>query len=164
MCLANINIITKLYKQVVTQDDITKYEMPFDTIVAKTIDDEMYIEDFYIVSDFNLLWTNNEEKAKDNVVNNKGKLQVLLRISRLSTDSEKQLNLDLHRYDIDLSDESIVVSKACVPYILYEKILKVGKILLSPKAGLGNYVIKTLVRTNDEDNWNIQNIIPLRIE
>ena len=164
MCLANVNVITKLYKQVITQDDVTKFEMPFDTIVAKTIDEEIYIENFYIVTNFNLLWTNNEEKAKNNVVNNKGNLQVLLRISRLSKDNEKQLNLDLHKYNIDLSDENVVVCHACVPYIQYEKILKVGKIPLSPQAGLGNYVIKTLVRTKDEDNWRIQNIIPLRIE
>lgn len=164
MCLANVNVITKLYKQVVHQGDITRFEMPFDTIVAKTSNEEMYIEDFFIVSDFNLLSTNNEKKAKNNVVNNKSALQILLRISRLSKDSDKQLNLDLYNYTIDLNDKSIAISQACVPYVQYQKILKVGKVPLSSQAGLGNYVIKTLVRTKDEDNWSIQNIIPLRIE
>ncbi len=164
MCLSNINAITKLFKQVIIQDDVTKFEMPFDTIVAKTINDELYIENFYIVTDFNMLYTNNKEKATTNIVNNNGTLQVLLRISRLSKDDSKQLNLDLCKYDINLSDENIVISKACVPYVQYEKILKVGKLSLSPQAGLGDYVIKTLTRINDNDKWNIQNIIPLRIE
>lgn len=164
MCLSNINVITKLFKHVTKQDGISKYEMPFDTIVAKTHDNEISIEGFYIVMDFNLLSTKNVEKQKDNIVYNKGTLQVLLRFSRLSTDDEKQMNLDLYKYDINLKDENIISSKACVPYVQYEKILKVDKVGLSPKAGLGNYVLKTLVRTNDNDNWNIQNIIPLRIE
>ncbi len=164
MCLPNINITAKLYKNVYTKDDIQCFEAPFDTIVAQTKDGVMSISDFYLVLNFNLLGTANEEKKATNIVENRETLTVLIRMAKLSKDISKQLYNNLIQFDIDLSENKNLIAKACVPYVQYERILKVNKLILPESSGLGNYVIKVLVKTKESSRWNVQTMIPLRVE
>ena len=165
MCMQNVNVVTKLYKKTYNPDEQYYYDEVFDTIVAKTIDGNKYIEDFIISIAFNLLGTNNEDKKEDNIVETKGKLFVEVKMCKLSKLPEHQVSTTLTTFEIDLSSEDIVSQKACVPYVMFDKILNVKRIKLPDTGELGNYVIKVRVKAKeDADKWNLQSIYPLRIE
>lgn len=165
MCIQNVNVITKLYKKTYVPEEQCYYNEIFDTIVAKTIDGSKYIEDFIISISFNLLGTTNEDKKKDNIVETKGKLFVDVKMCKLSKDPKKQTNSTLTTFEIDLSSNDIISQKACVSYIMFDKILKVKKLKLPDSNELGNYVIKVRLKTKENaDKWNLQSLYPLRVE
>lgn len=165
MCMQNVNVVTKLYKKTYNSDEQYYYNEAFDTIVAKTIDGNKYIEDFIISIAFNLLGTNNEDKKEENIVETKGKLFVDVKMCKLSKLPEHQVNTTLTTFEIDLSSDDIISQKACVPYVMFDKILNVKRIKLPDTGELGNYVIKVRVKAKeDADKWNLQSIYPLRIE
>ena len=112
-----------------------------------------------------LLGTNNKVNAKTNVVNTKGKLNVLVRLAKVSKDENKQVFMDLKKIEINLSDENITIYHACVDYLTYRAIIKVPRITLPESGILGDYVIKVLVNLNDASNeYFVQSFAPLRIE
>lgn len=164
MCMKNINITGTLFKKITLENDFQSFEMPFDTIVAKTNNNTLYIDDFSIVLNYCLMGTNKTENLSSNIVNQKGKLYTLLRLSKVSRDESKQLSVDLSEFVIDLSDPNLYISHACVDYVTFRKIFSVTQINLDKRAGLGEYVLKILVRTDENDMWNVQSYIPLRIE
>lgn len=165
MCIQNINVITKLYKKIYRAEDNYYFDEPFDTIIAKTIDGNKYIEDFAIAINFNMLGTTDEEKKKNNIVESRGKLYVDVKMCKLSKEIERQLTTTLTTFEIDLSSDDIIFQRACVPYVLYDKILNVKRIKLPDTGELGNYVIKVRVKVDAEaEKWNLQSIYPLRIE
>jgi len=108
--------------------------------------------------------TNKDENKNQNVVNQKGVLHVLLRLAKVSKDVEKQLYSDITEFELNLNDENMYISHACVDYVTIRRIFSISQITLDARAGLGEYVFKVLVKTNPEDNWNVQSYIPLRIE
>ena len=166
MGLPNINITISLFKDIKDIKNIKSFSMPFDTIVAKTENNKKYIDDFFIVLNVNLLAANNYEKGKMNIVNQKGKLNILIRLAKVSNNIKKQIFMDLGKLEIDLSDKSNVISHACVDYLVYRAILSIPKITLSPVGGLGEYVIKALIKpsTSLDDVYTVQSLVPLRIE
>ena len=164
MCMRNVNITGTFFKKVTYENGFKSFEMPFDTIVAKTTNNATYIEDFSIVLNYSLMATNNDEHKQDNIINQKGKLYNLLRLSKVSKDEEKQLSVDLAEFVIDLNDPDLYISHACVDYVTLRKAFSVSQITLDSTLGLGEYVLKILVKTNEEDMWNVQSYVPLRIE
>ena len=84
---------------------------------------------------------------------------------KLSKTIEHRFEASLTTFDIDLASEDIITQQACVPYVMYEKILKVKRLQLPENHELGNYVIKVRVKIKeDAEKWNLQSIYPLRIE
>ena len=164
MCVKNINVTGTLFKEVNYENGHKSFEMPFDPIVAKVSNNCSYIENFSIVLNFCLMGTNKDENKNQNVVNQKGVLHVLLRLAKVSKDVEKQLYSDITEFELNLNDENMYISHACVDYVTIRRIFSISQITLDARAGLGEYVFKVLVKTNPEDNWNVQSYIPFRIE
>lgn len=165
MCIQNINITGTLFKKVVYETDYKSFERPFDVITAKISNSVSYIEDFAIVLNFCLMGTNNPNNKETNIVNRRDKLDVLIRLSKVSKYTEKQLSIDLAEFTLDIKDDSdLIISRACVDYITLRKVFTVSRIDLNSVAGLGDYVFKILVKTPEQNNWNVQSYIPLRIQ
>ena len=166
MCLPNVNMTISLFKNVKDAENIKNFSMPFDTIVAKTENDKKYIDNFFIVLNVNLLASNNQTKKEENIVNQKGKMNILIRLAKVSSNEDKQVFMNLGKLELDLSDKSNVISHACVDYLTYRAILDIPKIVLSPIGGLGEYVIKALVKSSisSDDVYIVQSLAPLRIE
>lgn len=168
MCVPNINATISLFsnvKNIENQGDL-EFCRPFDIIASQTINDGIKcIGGFFIVIDMTLLATTSKEKSKDNVVVNKQKLNVLLRLTKTNKDPNKILHLDLDEFTIDASVETIH-EDACIPYIRYKKIKKIdaNAIQLSPKAEGRNYVLKILVQRPCDTDWQIQTLYNLKIE
>lgn len=168
MCVPNINATISLFANVNNIDNQGELEFckPFDIIVSRTINDGIRcIGGFYIVIDMTLLSTNTPERIPENVVANKQKLNVLLRLTKTSKDPDKILHLDLDEFTIDANTE-VIHSNACIPYIKYKKIKKIdaNAIQLSPQAEGSNYVLKILVQRPCDQDWQLQTLYNLKIE
>lgn len=168
MCIPNINATISLFSNVNNIDNQGELEFckPFDVIMSRTFNDGIKcIGGFFIVIDMTLLSTTSEERLKENVVVNKQKLNVLLRLTKTSKDPNKVLHLDLDEFTIDAATE-IIHNDACIPYIKYKKIKKidVNAIQLSPQAEGSNYVLKILLQRPCDEDWQIQTLYNLKIE
>lgn len=159
MCISNINAVANLYKSYTTNSNSTQsFENSFDTVVAIRENRNVYIEDFFVVVDYRIMGTTDENKKKDNVIIQKKPLYVKIRLTKLSSDEGKQYFLDLGEDKID--NENIL--HADVDYISLRKISRVKKIDFSD-IGVGEFVVKVLMKTNIDDDWNIQSLTPLNV-
>lgn len=169
MCVQNVNATISLFSDVknIENQGSQEFIRPFDVIRATTSDDgSTYIGDFYIVVDITLLSTTADERKATNVIINKQNLNVLLRLTKSTEDTDKRLSLDLDHFCIDASDENIVKKNACVHYINYKRIKKIDvkAIKLNSIAGFGDYILKVLVKRPVDSDWQVQSIYNLRIE
>ncbi|MBE5951828.1 MAG: hypothetical protein E7260_09595 [Lachnospiraceae bacterium] len=168
MCVQNVNATISLFSDVRNAEvqGAQEFIRPFDIIVSKTINDNKYIGGFYIVIDIVLLSTTNEGKKEDNVVYNKQKIDVIVRLTKSSKDFQKRLSSDIDEFTIDTSNENIIKRNACVEYVGYKKIKKIDidGIKLSPEAGTGDYIFKVLVKRPCDNEYQVQSVYNLRIE
>lgn len=168
MCVQNVNATISLFTDVrrVEIQGAQEFIRPFDIIISNTFNNNKYIGGFFIVVDITLLSTTNEEKKKTNVIYNKQKIDILIRMTKSSKDKEKQLSLDIDEFTIDASNENLIKTNACVDYINYKKIKKidVNAIQLSPEAGTGDYIFKVLVKRPCDEDFQVQSIYNLRVE
>lgn len=168
MCVQNVNATISLFTDVRRAEiqGAQEFIRPFDIIISNSFNNNKYIGGFFIVVDITLLSTTNTEKKKTNVIYNKQKIDILIRMTKSSKDKEKQLSLDIDEFAIDASNENRIKTNACVDYINYKKIKKidVNAIQLSPEAGTGDYIFKVLVKRPCDDDFQVQSIYNLRVE
>lgn len=84
MCMQNINVTTRLYKNIVQTGSNQSFSMPFDTILAKTRGSSKYINNFIIDIYFNMLGTNRPEDKETNIVENKGTIYVRVNMCKIA--------------------------------------------------------------------------------
>lgn len=168
MCVQNVNATISLFSEVRNMEiqGSQEFVKPFDIIVSKSLNGNKYIGGFVVVVDITLLSTTNDQKKTTNVVYNKGKMDVLIRLTKSSSDENKRLSLDIDEFCIDTSNENLLKKNACVEYINYKKIKKIdtNAIQLSPIAGTGDYVFKVLVKRPCDSDWQVQSVYNLRVE
>ena len=167
MGLYNVNITGNLYKSLTIKKGYKAFEFPFDTIVSNKEGRKLYISDFYIVLNFSLLGTNIEEHKEENLINNKGKLELLLRISNVSLEENKRKYSNITKLEVDLQDnQRYIISpiNAEVNFSTYRETFYITEITLDNEVGLGDYIIEILVKTTSNEKWKLQSLIPLRIE
>ena len=167
MGLYNVNITGNLYKSLTIKKGYKAFEFPFDTIVANKEGRKLYISDFYILLNFSLLGTNIEEHKEENLINNKGKLELLLRISNVSLEENKRKYSNITKLEVDLQDnQRYIISpiNAEVNFSTYRETFYITEITLDNEVGLGDYIIEILVKTTSNEKWKLQSLIPLRIE
>ena len=161
MCMKSVNATIDLFASVKT-GDCEVFSMPFDTIRCIIEENILYISDFYIVSNFNLMGTTDAQRKVQNIVENLGNLQCLIRLTKISGDPKKRLSWDIDRFDIDCSNKENRFEEACVACVNFKKITKVNRIVLSDEY-IGQYALKVLVRCSDEDKWEVQTIKRLTV-
>ncbi len=168
MCVQNVNATVSLFTDVRKAEiqGAQEFIRPFDIIISNSLNGNKYIGGFYIVVDITLLSTTNDEKKKTNVLFNKQKIEILLRMTKSSNNKDKQLSLDIDEFTIDASNENLIKTNACVDYINYKKIKKIdtNAIQLSSEAGTGDYIFKVLVKRPCDDDFQVQSLYNLRVE
>ena len=130
----------------------------------------MCIGDFNIVTNINALGSiedisRYEEEGFEipKALLNEDKLYVKIRLMKCaSNDAEEVKCLDLDDFEIDIS-ELPVQNCAEVPFFSYNRITYVEKIGLMPDDIYGDYVIKVLVKTKEEEKYMIQGMSLLKI-
>lgn len=162
MCISNVNATAELIKSITNENEQRVFSMPFDTFLLNS--GECSIRNFHIMVNLTLMGTTNEENKRTNVVETNGILYVLIRLTRLSSDINNQLSVDLDRFSIDVSSSDIVKMQACVPYVNYERLLKINELPLPESDPTGNYVLKVLVKTSQDTQWNVQSLSPVFVK
>lgn len=165
MCMQNINVTIRLYKNIVQTSSNQSFSMPFDTILAKTHGSSKYINDFIIDIYFNMLGTNRPENKETNIVENKGTIYVRVNMCKIANIPEQKLYRELSEFEINLASEDVTICKSNIRYVVFERMLNITEIELPDRAELGAYVINALIKTDKNiKKWNLQSLCPLRVE
>ena len=163
MCMKNINATLNLFANYRTDGDATSFSVPFDTIKCNISENIPYISNFHIVSNFCLMGTTQEECKEENVVEKRGKLYCLVRLTKLSTDPDKRYSWDVKEFVINTDDNDLRFEGACVPCVNFRSTISIRSVKLISDDYLGDYALKILVREREDDKWQPQSIMKLTV-
>ena len=163
MCMKYINATTYCYESVVSLDEKpVSFNHPFNGVVAtKHADGSFSIGGFKIVTQMSLLGTNTEENKSTNIIEQKGRLDAIIRLTKCDPNEKNQLGSDLDSFSIDVQKMASQIDVACYQFMNYTRITEVSGIDLV--AGIGNYVIKVLVKNADDSEYTIQTMSRLKV-
>lgn len=165
MCMKYVNANASCYKSITTYNDrYLSYDAPFESIPAVSgNEDECYVDDFKIITNINFLGTNNDQFKADNVLVQREKLNVMVRVTKCAAAEQDRLCLDLDKYDIDLSEyhKKGLISHACFDFLDTTRITNVNRLRFP---GTGKYVIKILIKKDSDSDYSIQSMSKLIIE
>lgn len=165
MCKKYINATINCYKSLIkNNDNIVAYSIPFNQIESvrtKEDTDAICIKDFYIVTDINILGTNDE--TADNPLNKKQTLDIIVRITKCDRIPENQIGKDLASFSISTKDlyEQNQISTACFDFANCKQVITIKELPLP--AGTGKYVIKVLMKLSTETDYTIQSMMQLNV-
>ena len=148
-----INVTARCYDSVLTLDSNTIVSLsgPFDKIDGYYQNGKVCVPGFSILTEIAIMGTSKEENKPLNPVESGKVLHFTLRLTKCDPDPEKQVGLDLEKFDIDL--KSLKENK-CLPHACYDfyNELRVTRIrgIVFPEFDTGKYVLKILV--NDTGN------------
>lgn len=166
MCMKYVNAIAECYEGMVSNSDgSVSYLNLFNRIHASFRQNGMMeVGGFVVVTRINNLGTSHEEHAKDNILMQRGTLDVIIRLTKCSTDESQQLCIDLDSFSIDLKQEESRIDHACFDFFNYTRISEIKDFDL--ELGAGKYVIKVLMKEHEEDasKYAIQYMTSLYIE
>lgn len=167
MCMKNVNAIISTYGEVSNQDTIFSLSRPFDMIVPSIENEKICTPEFCLYTEIQLLGTNQEKDKKENLINTKTNVRVLIRATKKASGVEENfISSILDSFVITVTDSSIS-HDACIEYITSKKLTKVD---LATAFGndfeYGVYVIKVLLQpqnAQDKNIWNLQALTTVRV-
>lgn len=162
MCMRYVNATARCYDSVLTRDNntIVSFSGPFDRIVGKYHDGRMCVPNFSILTEIAIMGTSKDENKPINPVESGKTLHFTLRLTKCDKVPEKQMGLDLDKFDIDLNSlkESNRLSLACYHFYNELRVTRVKGIVF-PEFDTGKYVLKVLVNdTGNSDDDIIQSM------
>ena len=161
MCMKRVNATVSLLGSIEYDSNGNPIVLnkPFNQILASIDDDgDYYIDRFNIFTTINLLGTNDANDT-ENVIRNKGSVDVKIRLTKCDEDESKQLAIDLDEFKIDTRKHRI--DEACFEFMDFKRITRVPKIKLP--LGTGLYVIKVLMKRSEDKKYTIQTMYQLYI-
>lgn len=160
MCMRYVNTNVQCF------DSISKsllghigFSSLLNAVKAKEVCEQVLVETFNIVTFINIRGSKNGDNP-DNPIDAKSKLEFCVRLTKLDKDPEKQLSYDIDKFCIDLSDET-QLKKSCFYYSERIEITEVKDLVLNSK---GNYVVKILVKQQNDEKYQVQMTHPLLVE
>lgn len=160
MCMKYLNATLSCYKSVVMVDNsVTSLNWPFDKISANINEDgNFFIEDFFVVTQINLLGTQKEDKKQYSTLEKRENLEVKIRLTKCDKDENNQRYIDLDCFVIDFNNEENKknIHTACFDYFNYKRITTVHSIELP--LGTGTYVIKVIVKEASQKKETVQSM------
>ena len=163
MCIKYVNATVRLYENVEltpTNEPIV-FANPFNGLIATSSDDMKYsVGNFSIVTRICIIGTASEENKKNNILHNKGCLDVLVRLTKCDMDESKRLAVDVDKFEIDIANSQDLCEHACFPFLNFTRITKVPLIGI---AELGNYIVKILIKERQSKKYTIQSMYQLKI-
>jgi len=155
--MKNLNVNACCYRNVSTQDNqVISYDQPFTGLKVSQKSDNCKFTtgSFAVVTQINMMGTNQEAHKVENPVEQRKSLDFIIRITKRDKNPEKQIGIDLDSFTIDLSQSSI--EHACYPFFNYTRVTRVQDLELV--GGTGFYIIKVLVKESDKEKWIIQSM------
>ena len=162
MCMKYVNATAICYANVVQEKGhAVLFETPFNELVTIKEGNVRKTVPFFVVTHINVIGTNNEDHKKENILEQGGVLDVIIRLTRRSTEEAKRVCVDLDSFSVNLSQDNVNIETACYNYLNYPRITLVDNLVLD--GGPGSYVIKVLVKRNTDEKYTIQSMTGLRI-
>lgn len=155
MCLKYVNATVGVYSSVEMDQNgnAVSFQGAFDRLMArKDANGTLIVGGFKIVTSFNLLGTDKEERVTDcPVQQRKGRLEVQIKLARVTTNENKKMAMLLDNFELDLEQltEENQMKEACFYFLNQRRVTRVGSFELEP--GPGPYVIKVEARWKRDD-------------
>ena len=167
MCLKYINATIGVYKEVAFDSELNpqSFSTAVNVVIPKPKESKVaHTPDFYVVTHWNFLGTNDDSKKNINPLSgDKPKCyEIIIRLTKCDPNIEKQVKMDLDEFVIDL--QKLSPDKACYPYVNLTYVTPIVDANWSP--GPGPYVIKALIREktdNSDTKYTIQTMYPLYV-
>lgn len=166
MCKKYINANLISFESIISENETPLvFRNPFDEIKAQKNSDGTYqIDGFQILSNINILGTDDKDKQKNHILyRDNGALNFIIRLTKCDKDPEKRFYYDLDEFTISIKDlrNAHQVDGACFDFVNYARITKVlGFAVDCP----GTYVVKLLIKENTEESYSVQFIKKLSIK
>ncbi len=158
MCMKYVNATAACYKSILMENkSIMSLNAPFNEIQSV---DSVGIPciDFFVATQIDFLGTNKEEHKKESPLEQKKKIDFIIRLTKCDSEEVNRICSDLDSFSIDLAEmnEKEQVSVACFGFVNYMRMTKVEKLPLP--AGTGKYVLKILIKESESDEYTIQSM------
>ena len=158
MCMKPLNVNTCCYKNVTTKDNkLVSFDQPFSGIVLNHTDEGKFTTgDFVVVTQINVMGTNQEDHKLDNPLEQRKSLDFIIRLTKRDKDPAKQIGVDLDAFTVNLQEQEAAIERACYQFFNLTRVTRVKDFEVI--GGPGNYIIKVLVKETESDKWIIQNM------
>ncbi len=163
MCMKYVNAIVECYADVPISNQLpTSFNRPFNGIYASLRQDgTKEIGGFKIATRISLLGTSEEAHKEYSLLEMRGTLEVIVRLTKCSRNEDEQLCVDLDSFSIDTKELEGMIDRACYDFFSFIRITDVKDFTL--EAGTGNYVIKILVKDSKSKTYTIQTMTKLMV-
>lgn len=164
MCMKYINANAMCFKSVIIENNqIVSFTAPFNAMKSVNDEEGISTDDFAIVTQIDILGTNNSENKTENPLESGRTLDFKIRLTKLDRIEENRLGFDVDNFSIDLTEmkENKRTEKACFEFFNYTRMTQINKLHLP--AGTGRYVIKVLVKYAEDEEYQIQSMTGLSI-
>lgn len=166
MCKRYVNATMALFSDIkLSTDGIPQSFIGlFDTVDYKVDKNkQINLPPFYILTRFTFLGTKSEDLSTPNPMRDNTRFHIKIRLTKCSSEDKEQQYIDLDQFVIDIANET--PSRACFDYLNVTHITQQPNLVLEP--GDGKYVIKVLIRDEDEEQngekYTIQSMYPLLV-
>lgn len=161
MRLNNINITTECFEEVCcVNGNIVSVAKPFDKLSLETRNGHYIVDTFALITNVSVLGDKND--VLDNVLERKGKLDILLRLSTYNANTDNYLGVDLCAFSIDFLRENLpIVRDGETSYYNMKQVSYINN--LEFINGCGEYILKVLVKDERMSEWQLQAKISLKI-
>lgn len=163
-----VNATVGCYKNVeIINDSIASISVPFDRVVSFKSNDKIYIGNFFVVTDINILGTRKDSPNRDSILDKGNNLSVTIRLTKCDSDENNRRYKDLDVFVIDLEEEKRKnnIHKACFKFLNYKRFTEIEPFALP--LGSGAYVIKVIVseinKEGEKGKETIQSMNYLRV-
>lgn len=164
MCMKYINTTARCFKSILMENDkIISYNAPFKSIKSNSDSDVISIDTFSVVTQIDFLGTNTDSNKMENPLEQKQKIDFIIRLTKCDLDETKRIGFDLDTFSIDLEEmyDKEQVYMACFGFLNYTRITNIDKLTLP--GGTGKYVIKVLAKQSNQSEYAIQSMTYLSI-
>ena len=166
MCKKYVNANLTSFESIVSENETPLvFRNPFDEIKAqKNVDGSYQINSFQILSNINILGTDDISKKQDHILYRaNGELDFIIRLTKCDRDPDKRFYFDLDEFTINIKElrDAHQVDGACFDFANYARITKVLSFAVDCP---GTYVVKLLIKENTEEQYSVQFIRKLVIK
>ena len=164
MCMKYVNATVTCFKSVtIDNNKIISFNAPFKSIKSTVNDNVLIVDNFALVTQIDFLGTSNSSHRPENPLEQKQKLDFIIRLTKCDQLEQKRIGKDLDIFSVDLDDmyKKNQVDLACFGFLNYTRITNVTQLDLA--GGIGKYVLKILIKPSHEINYTIQAMTKLTI-
>lgn len=145
MCLNNINANISIFGKSDTEDKNDILE-PINKINAVLENNKKFLKNIIFTINMTLLETKDSDRLEENVINQKGKLECILRLVKETNDGYLAMKLD--EYILDFSDQTnFIIEKSRDMYFCnISRTINFGRIYLREGNDVGKFTVELLLK------------------